>query len=273
MRPVWWLVLAALALARLVSARGHHDGDGSAAVCAIAKNEGPYIDEWIRYNLKLGFDVIHVYDNSDDNDLAHLPALYPGRVKVTHFPGAARDPAAYPTEVQLAAYNHFIDQARGVHTWGAFIDLDEFIVLKKHADVKSLLTEHCQSGALSLNWLMFGSGGAERYSPEPVLLRFQHRAKDVDRHVKSIVRLRDVVTMAHPHFPTLPPWLTQHDTSGKAFTGPFNPGGPRNVAVLHHYLSKSREEYERRGRRAAFQHDNNDEVDDSAWVFAVRVKK
>jgi hypothetical protein len=36
--------------------------------------------------------------------------------------------------------------------------------------------------------------------------------------------------------------------------GPFNPGGPTDVAVIHHYLVKSREEYEwkmQRGRADA----------------------
>lgn len=51
--------------------------DATAVVCAIAKNEGMYIDEWIAYNIKLGFDNIYVYDNSDDNDLADLPAKSP----------------------------------------------------------------------------------------------------------------------------------------------------------------------------------------------------
>ncbi len=34
----------------------------TALVC-IAKNEDYYIDEWIKYHLKLGFSDIHVYQN------------------------------------------------------------------------------------------------------------------------------------------------------------------------------------------------------------------
>lgn len=270
MRVVWWVLLGALAVLVLaVLLARPPDGDGSAAVCSIVKHEGPYIDEWIRYHLKLGFDAIWVYDNSDDNELASLPEAYPGRVTVVHFPGVAKEPGAYPAEVQLAAYNHFIARARGVHTWAAFIDLDEFIVLKKHADVKQMLRAHCPHGALCLNWVMFGSSGRERFEPDPVLLRFRRRAAGVDRHVKSVVRLRDVVAMDQPHFPTLVPGARQRDTDGRAFTGPFNPDGPGDVAVVHHYYCKSREEFERRGRPGIrFSHAHNDVFDDSAWAFA-----
>ena len=30
-------------------------------ICAIAKNEDGYIDDWIKYHLKLGIDQIYVF--------------------------------------------------------------------------------------------------------------------------------------------------------------------------------------------------------------------
>ena len=68
----------------------------------------------------------------------------------------------------------------------------------------------------------------------------------VNMHVKSIVRLSDMnLTEApHVHYPTLPMLNgNQHDTNGNIFRGAFNPSGPTNVAVLHHYMTKSFEEY------------------------------
>ena len=32
-------------------------------ICTVAKNEDNYIDEWLEYNLTLGFDKIHIYQN------------------------------------------------------------------------------------------------------------------------------------------------------------------------------------------------------------------
>jgi acyl-CoA dehydrogenase len=40
-----------------------------AVICAIALNEERYIDEWIQYNLFLGFSHIYIYDNSSNNVL------------------------------------------------------------------------------------------------------------------------------------------------------------------------------------------------------------
>jgi len=36
-----------------------------AVVCAIALNEDLYIDEWITYNMALGFSHIYIYDNGE----------------------------------------------------------------------------------------------------------------------------------------------------------------------------------------------------------------
>ena len=36
------------------------------AICAIAKNENDYINEWCKYHLNLGFDEIYIFDNNKD---------------------------------------------------------------------------------------------------------------------------------------------------------------------------------------------------------------
>jgi hypothetical protein len=38
-------------------------------LCAIAKNEERYINEWVNYHYNLGFDKIVVYNNNDVKDL------------------------------------------------------------------------------------------------------------------------------------------------------------------------------------------------------------
>ena len=53
-------------------------GDSRVALMAIALNEDPYIDEWIKYNLMIGFDHVYIYDNSEGNTLAYLHESYLG---------------------------------------------------------------------------------------------------------------------------------------------------------------------------------------------------
>lgn len=244
--------------------------DATAVVCAIAKDEEPYIDEWIAYHLKLGFDAVYVYDNSDAGTLRRLPEAWGNRVHVIHFPGKSQ---------QMPAYNHFIHSNKWKHTWAAFLDVDEFIVLRAHPNVKSLLRDKCCCGALCLNWLLFGSSGQTEYSPEPVLKRFQRRGAVPNRHVKSIVRLRDAVAMNDVHYPKVARGRDTRDTDGRHVASAHHPGGPTDVAAVHHYFTKSRAEFEAKRERGRSDdgttrppsnfedHDENAVHDSSAWVF------
>ena len=163
----------------------------SAVICVIAKNEEPYIHEWIQYHLKLGFDHIYIYDNGDHFPLKPLECMYPGKITVIYYPGRC---------LQLRSYFAFNYNYCYQHTWAAFIDVDEFIVLKKHTHIKDLLREKCSSGALVLNWVLFGSNGHENYEERPVLERFTKREKCVHNHTKWIVRLLHLDNMINPHF-------------------------------------------------------------------------
>lgn len=208
---------------------------GDAVVCAIVLNEDMNLDEWIRYHIALGFSAIYLYDNSPGFDLREWPLRYPSHLHVLHIPGRV---------MQLTAYNHFLRTFGHLHRWCAFIDADEFIVLKKHASITEMLEEHCQDGALVLNWYMFGSSGKMFYEPEPVTKRFHLRAREVDRHVKTIVNLSSVITMGiHECYLMRDNCGVPHDTNGRHVAGPYNPGGPSDVAVIHHYNAKSFEEY------------------------------
>ena len=44
------------------------DAELRVAICAIAKNEGPYLREWVAYHHLLGFDPIIVYDHESDDE-------------------------------------------------------------------------------------------------------------------------------------------------------------------------------------------------------------
>ncbi len=206
-----------------------------AVICAIVLHEDNVLDEWIVYHKSLGFSRIYLYDNSPDFDLKNWPDRYPGFLQVLHIPGRV---------MQLTAYNHFLKTFGQNHTWCAFIDADEFIVLKKHKNVVSMLEEHCKDGALTLNWYMFGSSGHLNYSAEPVTKRFQMRARNIDKHIKTIVRTSCVEVMGiHECYVMKETCGIPHDTNGEPVKGPYNPYGPTDVAVIHHYNAKSLEEY------------------------------
>lgn len=227
------VALACVAAAAVTFQWGQVPPNASAALCAFAEaGDRPYVDEWIAYHLRLGVDAVYLYDTSDGHELRDAPTSWPGRVRVTHLPGGSR----------LGAYQACLAASRGRHTWLGFLDVDEFLVLRRHDTIKSLLREHCPTGGLALNRLSFGSGGAAVYEHRPVRERFLVRERDADDLVKTIVRVRDAASVDNPHVATMRPGAVTRDTSGRAVAGAVNPRGPTDVAVVHRY-TRSDQEY------------------------------
>ena len=256
----------------------------TSTVCAIMLKEEPYVDEWIQYYIYgLGFNHIFIYDNSDDNSLKDLSNKYPGKVTIRHFPGKVK---------QIPAYNDFLVKNRtdpNKYTWCAFYDCDEFLVLKKHTNITDFLKEYCKEGGVCINWYLFGDSNLKEYINEPVTKRFTMRQTNVDRHVKTIVKCDDLNDISCLHgmngFKT---GKSKKDTNGKIVDGPFNVNGPNDVAVIHHYIIKTRVEHnikKNRGRAntnnvkqlrtaESFNIQNHNEVkDESASVIYDRAKK
>ena len=48
----------------------------NAIVCAIAKDEDPFLKEWVVYHLILGFDHIIIYDNNSKNSISSILCDY-----------------------------------------------------------------------------------------------------------------------------------------------------------------------------------------------------
>ena len=252
----------------------------SACICTIARNEEPYLVEWLNYHFALGFAQVFLYDNTPDAPSPMMFTLldkYAGRLFVRHCGGSC---------IQRAAFADFLAWTdKDCHKWVAVLDLDEFIVLKKHANIIDFLNEHCASGSVSLNWRFFGASGQLKYVDERVLKRFVYCDAQVDQHVKSISCIADIQDMYNSHFVLLKqgpegnPLRLAYDTNGSPVDGPFNPGGPDDVAVVHHYWCKSAEEYAIKVamkltvcglEKTAIPDDelltrNNEVFDDSAW--------
>jgi hypothetical protein len=151
---------------------------------------------------------------------------------------------------QGRAYLDCAKNAQKKHTWAAFFDADEYLVLKKHETVVEFLHNHCSSGAVTINWMLMGSSGRQVYDPRPVTKRFQHR--DVNSyHHKSVVRLQDMDMRYHqdPHFQFLLEGHYQRDTSGNITKGSTSRGRPADVAVLYHFKTKLCKEFVAKRRR------------------------
>lgn len=140
-------------------------------IVCIAKFESDYIDEFVNYHLQLGFNHIYIYDNEDTPTYKKLLHNYIDKITVIHLPFNN-----YSKGVQYVALDNFIEKYLFTTniTHVAHIDIDEFIVLKKHNNICDFIDEYitgdCQG--ICMNWRMFGSSGKIEKTNEPVTTRF-----------------------------------------------------------------------------------------------------
>ena len=200
--------------------------DLKVALVCIAKWEDT-IEEWYKYHLKLGFDKVYVYQNNWACEVKHNDVI------IIDFPGEVQ---------QLNAYNHFLNTYRKDYDWVAFFDVDEYLVLKKHNNVKSFIIEYNNPYGIAVNWVYFGDKNQKNINGDKnsFISRFFTRT-EMNTHIKSILNLKCDNTMILPHNPN----TKMMDTTRKFFSGPFNPTGSVDVVQLNHYYYKSLEEWTR----------------------------
>lgn len=170
------------------------------SICAIFKNEHPFILEWLAFHRCLGINDFYIADNmSSDGSSDLLIALDKiGIIKYFVYPTQA------DTAPQIGAYNMLLNS---VDTeWLAFIDADEFItpfnfeegLINLHA-----LFSDCRVSAIALNWAVYGSSCSIIPEKKLIIERLNKRANKehtVNLHYKSIVRKKDTISAGkNPH--------------------------------------------------------------------------
>ena len=209
------------------------------AICAIAKNEGPYFHEWIEWHRKQGVEKFYIYDNESTDGTREVlePYIASGLVDYTYFPGQ---------KMQLAAYDDCFERHRLEMRWLAIIDLDEFIVPIKDRSIPEFLHRMEKYPVVEINWLVYGSGGAKKQEPGGVMERFRRHSLPEHRlntHVKSIVDPRRVCGMIGCHEAARLSGKAA-DSHGVPLTKGFRDRKPQqDVIRINHYAIKSYEEF------------------------------
>ena len=157
------------------------------AIIACARWESPYIVEWVDYHLDLGFDHIYLYCNDDDpapfkQQLGRFAARHRSAVTCRPYLGAG---------LQASMYRDALRRVRLEAEWACFLDVDEFIVLKRWSSIPDLITalDREKIDSLSFNWVFYGNNGHATRPDTPVLTTYTRRAKQVDCHTKHLSRV------------------------------------------------------------------------------------
>ena len=231
-------------------------------IVAIAKLESNYIKEWVKYHLSLGFKKIYLYDNEDIPTYEKL--LNNEHVIVTHIPGNN-----YHKPVQYLALDFFISDymKNGVITHCIHIDIDEFIVLKKHNSIKDFIKEYIygETIGIGINWKFFGDSFLTHETSEPVTQRFTRCQLNCNNHIKTLFDVSKTPGWSVCHSIYIPENYYVKCTNGTIINDAFNDNYDDSVIQLNHYKCKTFSEFKyiRTRGRADLIGNQNEIVEDS----------
>ncbi len=162
-----------------------HKARHELAVCAIFRDEAPFLEEWIAFHVGIGVTHFFLYNNfSTDNFLETLqPWLKKGMVTLKEWPRPVG---------QLAAYVHCCRRHWKSCRWIALIDLDEFLFSAEQQDVPSILREYVDLPGIEVWQAFYGASGHQLRPEIMVTEAYKYRAGLQQTTVKSIVNPRFV---------------------------------------------------------------------------------
>lgn len=224
------------------------------AIIACVKCEERYIREWIEWNLNIGFDHFYLADN---NDVDYQPTLesvvkdYVDKGIVTIIDCKGIKP------VQPTCYNIAMDKYGDEYDWYAVFDVDEFLYLPKHGNIKTFLEGFNDTDAIHIHWVFYGDNGHIRYEKGDVQKRFTKIAKvGKSAYVKTIFKNKSTIeshTNKKMEIKNLHLIVEGDGIVAKNCIGDIisTHGGfmcqykdeEFDVAYLKHYITKSLEEY------------------------------
>ncbi|MEX0595295.1 MAG: glycosyltransferase family 92 protein, partial [Candidatus Paceibacterota bacterium] len=202
------------------------------AICAIFRNDAPYLKEWIEFHRLVGVEHFFLYNHmSEDNYKEVLqPYVEEGIVDIVEWPYPISSTLPW-WRIQTGAYNNAILKNKKTVKWAAFIDTDEFLFPVEKDNLLDFLNDFETFGGVCANWQMFGTSNIAKIPKGILLIESLLYKADTDFsaniHVKSIVRPKCVLEFINPHYAIYKKGFFQVNSDSQPFTGPFSP----NVAI------------------------------------------
>jgi hypothetical protein len=219
------------------------------SVCAIFRDEAPYLKEWIEFHRLVGVEHFYLANhNSSDNYLDVLePYIREGIVELRHRTDDKSDQSLYffLNAHQNPYFNEMLKLAKDDSKWIAFLDTDEFLYPVQKDSLVEFLKDYEEFGGVCVNWQMFGTGGIVKFDPKKTmieqLIRCANSNAPVNMHVKSIVRADRAKGFGCPHFAAYIEPYFQVNTNKEHFGGPWSPYVLVDKLRINHYWT--RDEY------------------------------
>ena len=132
---IWKSIFCLLALFQTHLAQANGPKKYNLSICAIFKNESPYLTEWIEYHRLTGVDHFYLYNNGSLDTFKRVlrPYIAENLVTLIHWPDLTSssndEQHIWPLSTQVTAYENAIKWVAAKETkWLLFLDIDEFLV-------------------------------------------------------------------------------------------------------------------------------------------------
>lgn len=211
------------------------------SICAIFHNEERFLKDWVDFHLLMGVQHFYLYNHQSEDGYQETlePYIEQGIVDLIDWNFSYTNIVEW-NEIQCNAYNNGLDRSRFFSKWVAFIDTDEYLYSPDGIPLPEILNEYEGFGALSANWVLFGTSALYEVDPGCPLI-FQLIYKTLEDHkntVKSIVDPLKTERFINPHYPLLYPDHPQVTENKEIFHGPFSPSLSAHRVRINHYWSR-----------------------------------
>lgn len=140
----------------------------------VMKNEGPFVLEWLAWQMLMGVDRVLIFTNDCDDGTDHLLDALDREGLVRHLPNPvevmAREAATAPHLTGIAYGRKLRDWREADYIF--LSDVDEFPVVHQGGTLKTLLADLDFPDAISLSENIFGTGDVFAYEDRPLTGQF-----------------------------------------------------------------------------------------------------
>ncbi|MDT7780192.1 MAG: hypothetical protein QOC99_2704 [Acidobacteriota bacterium] len=142
------------------------------AIAAMFQDEARWLKEWLEYHLLTGVQHFYLYNNLSGDNYQDVLRSYvaSGVVELIEWPYVGGN--TYDA-VQCDAYCDALSRARNKVKWLALIDVDEFLVPVRDADLISVLTQFDSDSAIGgvcAAWVCFGTSHVRRIPQDRLMI-------------------------------------------------------------------------------------------------------
>lgn len=205
------------------------------SVCAIYRNEAPYLQEWIEFHRLVGAERFFLYDNesTDDHEAVLEPYVAEGVAVVHHWPH-------HPG--QQAAYDHCLSEHGSESRWIAFVDIDEFLFAPGGVPLPEILSEFEPWAAVGVNRATYGTSGLKQ-KPDGLVIENYLMKWPGAASIKSIVDPSRTVHSLNPHAFLYREGDFAVDEHGQRIDGWFTDEFTLDRLRINHYYTRSEAEF------------------------------